>query len=75
MLQGAWVTQSIECPTLGFSSDHDLTVHGIESADSLGFSLSPILSLLLLCSLSVSLCLSKYINRLKKCNMYHDFNL
>ena len=30
LVQGAWVAQSVECPTLNFSSGHDLTVHGIE---------------------------------------------
>ena len=27
---GAWVAQSVEDLTLGFGTDHDLTVHGIE---------------------------------------------
>ena len=27
---GAWVAQSVECPTLDFGSGHDLEVHGIE---------------------------------------------
>ena len=29
-LQGAWVSQLVKHPTLDFSSDHDLTVHGIK---------------------------------------------
>ena len=29
-LQGAWVAQSVKCPTLDFSSGHDLPVHEIE---------------------------------------------
>ena len=27
---GAWVAQSVECPTLELGSGHDLMVHGIE---------------------------------------------
>ena len=27
---GAWVAQSVECPTLDFDSDHNLTVPGVE---------------------------------------------
>ena len=49
---GAWVAQSVKCPTLDFGSGHDLTVHefqpcirlcvdGVESAlESLSFSLT-----------------------------------
>ena len=36
---GTWVAQSVERPTLGFSSGHDLMVREIEPC--LGFSLSP----------------------------------
>ena len=48
---GTWVAQSANCPTLGFSSDHDLTVGGFEPAWD---SLSPPLSAtpLLACSFS-----------------------
>ena len=55
--RGTWVAQSVEHPTLGFSSAHNLTVHEFEpgtglSTDSrklfgisLSFSLSPPLPL------------------------------
>ena len=51
-LGGAWVAQSVKCPTLDFGSGHDLMVDGIEpriglSADSVEpawDSLSPSLS-------------------------------
>ena len=28
--RGAWVAQSVKCPTLDFGSSHDLTVHEIK---------------------------------------------
>ena len=28
--RGAWVAQAVKCPTLDFSSGHDLTVHELE---------------------------------------------
>ena len=66
MTWGAWVAQSVKCPTLDFSSGHDLRVHGFEPCiglcadiaepawDSLSPSLSapPLLSLSLCSSLS-----------------------
>ena len=67
--KGTWVAQSVECPTLGFGSDHDLEVCGIEPCiglcgdspepawDSLSLSLS--LSLSAPHPLVLSLCLSK----------------
>ena len=78
---GAWVAQSVKCPTLDFCSVHDLMIRGFEpciglQADStkpVWDSLSP-LSLSLSLSLSaplllvLSLSLSK-INELKKKNL------
>ena len=68
---GTQVTQSVKCPTLDFSSGHDVTVHGFEphvrlcadSAEPAWGSLSPSLSP----SLPYSCCLSlsHKINKLK----------
>ena len=48
MTWGTWVPQWVKYPTLGFSSGHDLTVHGIEPhaerAEPAWNSLSPSLS-------------------------------
>ena len=52
-MRGAWVVQSIKCPTLDFGSDHDLMICDIDShvglctecGAHLGFSLSLSLSL------------------------------
>ena len=52
VLRGAWVAQSVKQPTLGFGSDHDLTVHEFKPCIRLCFgsvepawdSLSPSLS-------------------------------
>ena len=65
----AWVLQSIEHPTLGFGSGHELTVRGIEphmglhavSTGPVWDSLCPSLGLSV--SLSLSLCLSLKINK------------
>ena len=51
-MRGAWVAQLVKCPTLGFSSGHDLSVHGLEpciglcadSVETAWDSLSPSLS-------------------------------
>ena len=65
---GAWVAQSVERLTLGFSSGHDLTVYELEPCVGLGAegtepawdSLSPsLLPLPLPCSTSLCLSLSK----------------
>ena len=67
MVWGAWVAQSAECPTLDFSSGHDLTIRGFEPrvglcADSselgacFGFCVSP--SLCFCPAYTVCVCLS-----------------
>ena len=40
MFLGTWMTQSVKCPTLGFSSGHDLITWVVESGPSLGSALS-----------------------------------
>ena len=42
--RGAWVAQSVKCPTLDFSSGHDLTAPRVDSTESTWDSLSPSLS-------------------------------
>uniref|UniRef100_A0A667I0P9 NADH dehydrogenase [ubiquinone] 1 beta subcomplex subunit 5, mitochondrial n=1 Tax=Lynx canadensis TaxID=61383 RepID=A0A667I0P9_LYNCA len=74
--KGAWVTQSVQCPTLDFSSGHDPRVVGssciglcTEHGACLGFSLSfsPSLSFsLFLCSCSLSLSKIKLKKKRKK---------
>ena len=51
--RGAWVAQSVKCPSLGFSSGHDLTV--LSSSPMSGSVLTG-RSLLGILSLSLSLC-------------------
>ena len=64
VLRGAWVAQSVKQPTLGFGSDHDLTVCELEPhvglcADSKESAWDFSLSLPGLLSLSLSLSLNK----------------
>ena len=64
--RGTWLARSVKCPTLGFSSSHDLTVREFEphiglradSVEPAGGSLS------LPVSRSLSVPLSKQINKL-----------
>ena len=56
-LRGAWVAQSVEHPTIGFNSGHDLMGHGIKPCVGLHAEHS-LLEILSLCSLSDSLFLS-----------------
>ena len=71
LMRGTWVAQSVKCPTLGFSSVYDLTVHEFElplgsvlAAWSLGFTFTLSLLVPLPCthtlSLSLSLSQNKY---------------
>ena len=69
--RGTCVAQSVKCPTLGFSSGHDLTVCGFEPCNGLcpdsgacsGFSLStpPPVSLSFSLSLSLSLKINNFL--------------
>lgn len=40
-LNGAWVVQSVKCPTLGFHSSHDLMGHDLKGHDLLGHGINP----------------------------------
>ena len=81
-LRGAWGALLVRCLTLDFGPGHDLTVLEIEPrvglcAVSLGFSLSPFLSL---CpspawALKHNLSLSKQVNKLKQTNKNRKENI
>ena len=55
---GSWVTQSVKCPTLDFSSGDDLTVGFVVCGACVGFSPSP--------SLALSLKINKHLKKKQK---------